>query len=183
MIIRLTHGLSNTTNYDLSLMKFAFNAAAIAAEAMTKTKEALHWRKIIDELPALDTNETGLTMAPGFTRKESHRHHSNLMAIYPLGLLNVNRNGDKIIIDKSLRWMEKTGTDAWCGYSFSWAACLYARAKEGDNAARQLKIFASNFCSSNSFHLNGDQKGGTIFKVYLPAFYTRRKFCFCTGSS
>ena len=172
---------TSTTNYDLSLMKFAFNAAAEVAKAMNKKEEAMHWQKIIDELPALNVNETGLTVAPGFTRKKSHRHHSNLMAIYPLGLLNVNNDKDKIIIDKSLRWLEKTGTDAWCGFSFSWAACLYARAKEGEQAAGQLKIFASNFCSANSFHLNGDQKGGQYSNFTYRPFTLEGNFAFAQG--
>lgn len=171
----------NITNYDLSLMKYAFNVAAGAAEAMNKKEEAMHWKKINDELPAFDTNETGLTIAPGFTRKESHRHHSNLMAIYPLGLLNADNEKDKIVIDNSLRWMEKTGTDAWCGYSFSWAASLYARAKEGDNAEKQLSIFASNFCSPNSFHLNGDQKGGQYSKFTYRPFTLEGNFAFAQG--
>ena len=38
---------TNTTNYDLSLMKFAFNAAAEVAKAMNKKEEAMHWQKII----------------------------------------------------------------------------------------------------------------------------------------
>jgi alpha-L-fucosidase 2 len=172
---------TNTTNYDLSLMKFAFNAAAECAAAVNKKQEALHWKKINDELPALSVNETGLTIAPGITRKVSHRHHSNLISIYPLGLLNVNNAQDKMIIDSSLRWMEKTGTGAWCGYSFSWAASLYARAKEGDSAAKELKIFASNFCSPNSFHLNGDQKGGQYSNFTYRPFTLEGNFAFAQG--
>ncbi len=172
---------TNTTNYDLSLMQYAFNAAAEVAAAMNKKEEASHWKKIKDQLPALDINETGLTIATGFTRRESHRHHSNLMSIYPLGLLNADNEKDKMIIDSSLRWMEKTGTDAWCGYSFSWAASLYAMAKDGDNAAKELKIFASNFCSSNSFHLNGDQKGGQYSKFTYRPFTLEGNFAFAQG--
>ncbi len=171
----------NTTNYDLSLMKFAFQAAATCAMAMNKKEEALHWQKINAELPALNADETGLTIAPGFPRKVSHRHHSNLMSIYPLGLLNVNNAHDKMIIDSSLRWMEKTGTREWCGYSFSWAASLYARAKEGDSAARELKIFASNFCSPNSFHLNGDQEGGQYSNFTYRPFTLEGNFAFAQG--
>ncbi len=171
----------HTTNYDLSLMKFAFKVAAEAAAAMHKKEEASHWQNLFNELPAFDVNETGLTIAPGFTRTESHRHHSNLMAIYPLGLLNINDQSDKLIINKSLRWLQKTGTDEWCGYSFSWAACLYARAKEGDNAAKELKIFSSNFCSPNSFHLNGDQKGGQYSKFTYRPFTLEGNFAFAQG--
>jgi alpha-L-fucosidase 2 len=103
------------------------------------------------------------------------------MSIYPLGLLNVNNAQDKMIIDSSLRWMEKTGTGAWCGYSFSWAASLYARAKEGDSAAKELKIFASNFCSPNSFHLNGDQKGGQYSNFTYRPFTLEGNFAFAQG--
>ncbi len=168
-------------HYDLSLMKYAFNAAAEVAEVMNKNVESSHWRKLLNELPALDVNETGLTIAPGFTRKESHRHHSNLMSIYPLRLLNADIEKDKMVIDSSLRWMEKTGTDWWCGYSFSWAASLYAMAKEGDNAARQLSIFASNFRSPNSFHLNGDQNGGQYSKFTYRPFTLEGNFAFAEG--
>ncbi len=86
-----------------------------------------------------------------------------------------------MIIDSSLRWMEKTGTGEWCGYSFSWAASLYARAKEGDSAARELKIFASNFCSPNSFHLNGDQKGGQYSNFTYRPFTLEGNFAFAQG--
>ncbi len=178
---RISAWFTNNTNYDLSLMKYAFNAAAEVAEAMNKKEEALHWQKMNAELPALDVNETGLTVAPGFTREESHRHHSNLMSIYPLGLLNADKEKDKMTIDSSLRWMEKTGTGAWCGYSFSWAASLYARAKDGDAAAKELKIFASNFCSPNSFHLNGDQKGGQYSKFTYRPFTLEGNFAFAQG--
>ncbi len=178
---RISAWFTNTTNYDLSLMKYAFNAAADVADAMNKKEEALHWKKINAELPALDVNETGLTIAPGFTRKDSHRHHSNLMSIYPLGLLNADNEKDKMIIDSSLRWMEKTGTGQWCGYSFSWTASLYARVKDGDAAAKELKIFASNFCSPNSFHLNGDQKGGQYSTFTYRPFTLEGNFAFAQG--
>jgi hypothetical protein len=89
------------------------------------------------------------------------------MAIYPTGILDATNEADKIIMDKSLRWLEKKGTMAWCGYSFSWAACLYARANEGDNAAKMLGIFASNFVSTNSFHLNGDQRVDNIPALHI----------------
>jgi alpha-L-fucosidase 2 len=73
------------------------------------------------------------------------------------------------------------GTRNWCGYSFSWAANIYARAKEGDNAANMLKIFASNFCSSNSFHLNGDQKGGQYSSFTYRPFTLEGNFAFAQG--
>ena len=126
-------------------------------------------------------NETGLTIAPGQNLDESHRHHAHLMAIHPMGLLNPDDPKEKEIIDKSLRWLEKIGTRQWTGYSFTWAACIYARAKEGENAVKHLQIFASNFCSPNSFHLNGDQKGGQYSNFTYRPFTLEGNFAFAQG--
>ncbi len=170
-----------TTNYDLSLIHYAFTIAAEAANTLNKKQEADHWLKMANQLPALDTDETGLTIAPGFPNQSSHRHHSNLMAIYPLGLLDIDKPNDKPIIQNSLRHMEKLGTRQWCGYSFSWAACLYARAHEGEKAKKMLSIFANNFCSVNSFHLNGDQKGGEHSNFTYRPFTLEGNFAFAQG--
>jgi alpha-L-fucosidase 2 len=172
---------AGNTNYDVSLMHFAYKAAAEAASAMGKPEEAAKWSQAEKQLPDLATDGTGLMMAPGEDRKESHRHHSNLMSIYPLGLLNPEKAADKMIIDSSLRWLEHTGTREWCGYSFSWAASLYARAKDGEKAAENLRIFSTNFCSVNSFHLNGDQKGGQYSAATYRPFTLEGNFAFAQG--
>ncbi len=170
-----------TTNYDISLISYAFGIAAETAVALGKKSEADHWILLRNQLPALDVDETGLTIAPGFPNKTSHRHHSNLMAIYPLSILDIDNTADRTIIKNSLKHMEQLGTRQWCGYSFSWAAALYARAREGDKAKEMLSIFAHNFCSSNSFHLNGDQKGGEYSSFTYRPFTLEGNFAFAQG--
>jgi alpha-L-fucosidase 2 len=169
------------TNYDLSLYKFALTAAAEAATALHKNTEAQHWQVLLDQMPQFDVNETGLTIAPGQNLDESHRHHAQLMAIYPLAQLNADDNAQKKIIDASLQQLQAKGTRNWCGYSFSWAACIYARAKQADSAVKQLQIFAGNFCSTNSFHLNGDQKGGEYSSFTYRPFTLEGNFAFAQG--
>ena len=44
-----------------------------------------------------------------------------------------------------------------------------------------LKIFASNFCSPNSFHLNGDQKGGQYSSFTYRPFTLEGNFAFAQG--
>jgi len=171
----------NWTNFDLSLARFLFSAATEVANANGKKDEATHWQTVLGQLPDYDTNETGLTIAPGASNNESHRHFSAYMAIYPLALLDVNKMNDKRIIQNSLKQIEKHGTRAWCGYSFSWMASLYARSYEADSAVKQLQIFASNFCSPNSFHLNGDQKGGQYSSFTYRPFTLEGNFAFAQG--
>ena len=126
-------------------------------------------------------NETGLTVAPGQNLETSHRHLSPYMAIYPLCLLDIENDKEREIIEKSIKHIENKGTSQWCGYSFSWMACIYARAKQADKAVKQLQIFASNFCSSNSFHLNGDQKGGQYSSFTYRPFTLEGNFAFAQG--
>lgn len=169
------------TNYDLSLYKFALTAAAEVAVAMHKTEESDHWKMIQQQLPGFNVNETGLTIAPGQNLDESHRHHAQLMAIYPMAQLDINNAAEKKIIELSLRRLEEKGTRNWCGYSFSWAACIYARAQLADSAVKQLQIFANNFCSVNSFHLNGDQRGGEYSSFTYRPFTLEGNFAFAQG--
>jgi alpha-L-fucosidase 2 len=176
---RVNAWFKNFTNYDLSLIKFFYEKYVEILDVSGR-----HYKEIfLDQklYPALDVNETGLTIASGQNLDESHRHHAHLMAIYPLGSLNADEPTEKETITKSLRWLEKKGTSNWCGYSFSWAACIYARAKEAENAVRQLQIFASNFCSVNSFHLNGDQKGGQYSSFTYRPFTLEGNFAFAEG--
>lgn len=172
---------TNWSNFDLALSEFLFTAAAEASKAAGKTKESKHWLTILNQLPFYEVNETGFTIAPGQNLNESHRHMSQYMAIYPLALLDINDTDDKPIIENSLKRIEEMGTSNWCGYSFSWMACLYARAHKADSAARQLQIFASNFCSPNSFHLNGDQKGGQYSSFTYRPFTLEGNFAFAQG--
>jgi alpha-L-fucosidase 2 len=95
--------------------------------------------------------------------------------------LDITKPEDKIIIENSFKHLEEKGTKNWCGYSFAWMACLYARAHEADKAVKQLQIFASNFCSSNSFHLNGDQKGGQYSNFTYRPFTLEGNFAFAQG--
>jgi len=172
---------SKLSSYDWALYK---NLDKMAKEmnAAQKPGGPLYCTDDIDEfIDSMYVNEKGLPIAPGQNLDASHRHHAQLMAIYPLGLLSPDNNADKNIINNSLRHLEKMGTRLWCGYSFSWAACLYARARESENAAKMLRIFAENFVSVNSFHLNGDQKGGEYSDFKYRPFTLEGNFAFAQG--
>ena len=169
------------SSYDWALYKNADKMARRMDAARKITGPLFCTDDIHEFIDSMYFNETGLPIAPGQNLDASHRHHAQLMAIYPLGLLSPDNISDKNIITNSLRHLEKMGTRLWCGYSFSWAACLYARAKEADNAAKMLNIFAGNFVSVNSFHLNGDQKGGEYSDFKYRPFTLEGNFAFAQG--
>ncbi|MDB5211301.1 MAG: hypothetical protein JWQ30_2128 [Sediminibacterium sp.] len=180
---KLSAWFAQNTNYDLSLMKFCFHAAAELAGVLHLQKEAAHWTKIESEFDALAiTKNNELMFAPGMAYNQSHRHFSNVMAIYPLGLVKwEDGERSRSIIRNSLHLIDSIGPAYWCGYSYSWLANLKARAKDGEGAAIALEIFAKAFCSINSFHVNGDQtKSGYSRFTYRP-FTLEGNFAFAAG--
>jgi len=159
---RLDAWFPTITNYDLTLIRWAFEKTAELAVEAGEPDEARRWKQVLDEMPdlALDPDSKKLLVARDYPLPASHRHFSHLMAIHPLGLVRwENGDEDQAVIKASLAELEGKGTSQWCGYSFSWLANLAARARDGDKAAKALDIFSTAFCLRNSFHCNGDQSG------------------------
>ncbi len=174
---------AETTNFDLALIRWTYEKATELAKELGLTEEAEKWSRILGEWPGLAIDQqSGLMFAPGFPYNESHRHFSHLMAYHPLGLYDISKGkNDKTVIENTLRNLEKEGSSAWTGYSFSWQGNLYARAFDGENAARVLRIFAKCFCLKNSFHVNGDQcKAGHSNFTYRP-FTLEGNFAFASA--
>lgn len=172
-----------TTNYDLALIRWTYEKASELALELGLKKEKKKWDQILNEWPQLTVDaKTGFMFAPEFPYNESHRHFSHLMGYHPLGLVDYSKGeDDQKIIDNTLRNLKKEGSGAWTGYSFSWQGNLYARAFDGDNAAKVLQIFAQCFCLQNSFHVNGDQcKAGHSNMTYRP-FTLEGNFAFASA--
>ena len=174
---------NKTTNYDLSLMKFNFKIAIELANELHLYNEAKHWEIILNQFEDFAISENHeLLVAPNYPYNESHRHFSNMMAIHPLGIFQWDKsNQDQLVIKNSIQRLDSMGPVNWCGYSYAWLANLKARAKDGIGATKALTIFANAFCSTNSFHLNGDQtKSGYSGFTYRP-FTLEGNFAFAAG--
>jgi len=154
--------LTPNTNNDLALLRCLFGSLIEMAAALGRTDDRARWQAALDRLDELAVEgEAGpLKLSPDESLRTSHRHHAHLMSIHPLGVLHVERSErDRKIIDASLKQAERLGTRAWCGYSFSWMACMLARCGRAEQAERQLAIYLEAFLSRNGFHINGDQTG------------------------
>ncbi|MEI7724547.1 MAG: glycoside hydrolase family 95-like protein [Bacteroidota bacterium] len=174
---------SQTTNYDLALIRWLYRTAAELATDLGKTDDLIRWERCLNNWPDLALSDSGsLLIAPGYPYRVSHRHFSHLMSIYPLGIYDWNSGRfDREIISASIRELLRTGPDNWCGYSYAWLGNLQARAFNGEGAAEALRTFAGCFCLSNSFHANGDQSGtGKSTFTYRP-FTLEGNFAFASG--
>jgi alpha-L-fucosidase 2 len=150
--------LSPNSNYDQALLKYLFRQLEIMANRLDDGANESRWASLQSKLGGFDMDEDGsLTYARDEPVEESHRHFSHLMAIHPLGLIDMGRAEDRASINASLDRTLAFGTQAWVGYSFSWMASLLARADRPDEALQYLRDYERAFTSRNGFHLNGDQ--------------------------
>ena len=170
--------LTPNSNFDLALIRWIFSANADMAKALDKEKEAARWQDLLSIMNSLAVvgEEGPLKVAPDETLNESHRHFSHLMAIHPLGILNVEGSKkERNIIEASLKQMDKLGTSRWTGYSFSWMACMRARVGQGDRALEYLRDYMH--CTlRNGFHVNGPQTRKELTDLHMRAFTLERNF-------
>ena len=163
--------LAPNSNYDLFCMKMLFLSLSEMADAQGKKVEALLWTKKAERLGAVHVNPQGaLRIDAREDLPASHRHLSNLMGLYPFNLVTIEgTDRDRATIRASLAQWDRLGTQAWCGYSFSWMSALRARVGEAEAAVRNLDIFVKAFLLRNGFHANGDQtKSGFSSFTYRP---------------
>jgi alpha-L-fucosidase 2 len=171
------------TNYDLSLIISLLKSAVEMSTALHNESDRAHWQSLLDKLPKLQTDENGaFEFAAGVPYSFSHRHFSHAMSIYPLGLIDwedgeASRRTIRATIDKLI----KEGPDWWCGYSYSWLACMYARERNGEGASKALHDFARCFCLPNTFHANGDQTKSGMSKFDYRPFTLEGNFAFAAG--
>ncbi len=172
-----------TTNFDLALIRWTYSKAAELATELGKTDDAKKWEKILSEWPDLSVDpKTGLMIAPDLTYTFSHRHFSHMMSVYPLTILSWDQGKDvQELMTKSVNNLVKVGSDYWTGYSFSWLGNLQAQVRNGEGAAKALRIFAENFCLSNSFHVNGEQHNRGYSKFKYRPFTLEGNFAFASG--
>ncbi|MCF7731550.1 MAG: glycoside hydrolase N-terminal domain-containing protein [Akkermansiaceae bacterium] len=159
------------SNYDLMSMKMLFLSLTEMAAATGNAADAARWSAAANQLGPFHTAADGMLLVDANTPVPgSHRHLSNLMALYPFNLITVDGGADdRRMIEASLKQWEALGTGGWCGYSFSWMAVLRARVGDAEAALRHLDIYTRAFILRNGFHANGDQtKSGFSGFTYRP---------------
>ena len=156
--------LKPNSNCDLASMKMLFVALAEMAAAAGDTAAAADWAATAKQLGEFYAKPDGTLLLDETTPLPgSHRHLSNLIAIYPFNLVTADSGPrDQQLIAASLADWDRAGTRAWCGYSFSWMSCLRARVGDAEAAWRNLDIFTRAFTLRNGFHANGDQTGSGL---------------------
>ncbi len=173
----LSAWLEPNSNYDLALMRAFCLDMIKLSKALNKLDEVSIWQNHLNKFDSIAIDkENVLMLSPAESPYESHRHHSHCMAIYPLRTMKYDNEKDKIVIDATIKNLEKFGIRNWVGYSFGWMAQLYAIQRNGDKSLEMLTQFFKYFCTNNGFHSNGDYRFKTACAMRCRLFTLEANF-------
>ncbi|MFH1477998.1 MAG: glycoside hydrolase family 95-like protein [Verrucomicrobiota bacterium] len=174
--------LGDDTNYDLALLRFLLQSLLAAQPYLSAPDpDAGRWQEILANFLDYPVVPTGwmtlckfnhgaeppgsaepdpkdhlcLALRAGEALPLSHRHHSHLMGIYPLGVIDPERSpAERRLVENSLNDLIFKGTGEWCGMSFTWASLIAGRAGKGRMAHHFLKLYLDGFLAANAFNVN-----------------------------
>ncbi len=145
---------------DLALIRWLAEALLEAVETLGLDEpEAEGWRDLLARLAEYAQGDDGLHVTAGQPLIHSHRHHSHLMAIHPLGVLNLDQGEEaRALISRSLAHLIRTGMGQWAGHGLPPASLIASRAGLGNMAWVICRLYADAFITPNTFHVNGDYR-------------------------
>jgi len=146
-------------------------------------RERHAWQGIAARLVPYPKDESGALMVmEGEPLPCSHRHHSHLMPLFPLGDVHIEgTDDDRRCIDASITDLERKGMAEWTGWSFPWASLIASRIGRGEMAATMLRLYLDSFVLPNGLHVNGDwRKNGICIFHYEP--FTMEAECAATAA-
>lgn len=147
-------------NCDLALIRFLAQALLKTNDILGVTDSLTHsYEQVLDQLVDYRTRGNQLLISENTPLSHSHRHHSHLMAIHPLGLLSPEGSEqERALVRESLREIRVQGTGQWTGWAFPWMSLIASRAGYGNTAWQMLDVYANSFITPNTFHINGDPR-------------------------
>ena len=154
-------------SYDVALLRWGLETLIASAERLRIDDPLLpRWREVLANLTPLASDSTGIWVGRDRPWKQSHRHYSHLLAIYPLGLITPDRPADRVLIEASLRSWESEPS-LFRGYSLTGGASMHAMLGHGDSALVRLNRFLDfpKYMEPNTFYA----ESGPVIETPLSA--------------
>jgi len=154
-------------SYDVALLRWGLETLITSAERLRISDSSLpRWRDVLANLTPLASDSTGIWVGRDRPWKQSHRHYSHLLAIYPLALITPDRPADRALIEASLRSWESEPS-LFRGYSLTGGASMHAMLGHGDSALVRLNRFLDfpKYMEPNTFYA----ESGPVIETPLSA--------------
>jgi alpha-L-fucosidase 2 len=139
-------------NYDLALLRWGCATLVETCERLKIDDPLLpKWRDVLTNLTPYPIDDTGLMIGRDRSLRESHRHYSHLLAIYPLHLITPENPADRALIEKSLtHWTSMP--EKFRGFSFTGASSIHSLLGEGDLSVKYLHQLLDTVIKPNTFY-------------------------------
>ncbi|MEE9601935.1 MAG: hypothetical protein V3V75_01420 [Thermoguttaceae bacterium] len=146
------YGNAADCNFDLALIRWSCQTLLWASDRL-KIDDPLRpkWREVLDKLADYPTDENGLMIGRDVPLSRSHRHHSHLLAIYPLRLINWDQAENRGLIEKSLRHWHSLPAGR-SGHSLAVGALIMAEMGRGNEALELINEFVTRFSTANTMY-------------------------------
>ncbi len=124
--------------YDVALFRWGLKTL-IALSDEYNIEDSLYpiWQDTLSRLCDIPTDQTGINVARGMPYAISHRHYSHLFDFFPLHLLDMNNEDDRVLADKSLTHWQSL-PEKLVGYSCTGASCMASTLGDGNRALMYL---------------------------------------------
>jgi hypothetical protein len=134
------YGSALDANQNLALLRWGLTTLLANDERLKlHDPDAARWKEVLEKLtdPPVSEQE-GLLLGKDTPFAKPHRHSSHLFAIFPLHVINIEENPDKIpLMRRSIdHFLSFEGDN--CMFKFTGASSLYAAVGDGDNALKYL---------------------------------------------
>jgi len=153
-------------NIDLALLRWGCQTLLASCERLQMDDPQIpEWKSILTKLTPYPQDKNGLMVSASVPFKESHRHYSHLLMIYPLYIMTPEQPENRALVIRSLKhWMGMP--KALQGYSYTGAASISALLEEGDEAAHYLNKLLDTKVPPNTLYVEG---GGPCIETPLSA--------------
>lgn len=150
---------------DLALLRFLLKTLCRTSEILQCDNETRkEWQSILEKLTPYPLDDLGgLAVRKDVYLKTSHRHMSHLFPIYPLGEMTLKT--DEELIQRSLDIIGMNGQGEWVGWTFPWAALIYARGGRSAASRNILLDYIDRYVTETGIHYQGPQ-GGCDVSLY-----------------
>lgn len=166
------------SNFDVQLVNYLYETLISYCEILGGDKS--EYEKILSKLDGFYIDDQRILTVDQNSRVErSHRHHSNLLCIYPLKTLKADTAENSEIIEENIKRLEELGSGYWVGYSFVWFASICAMNKSANRAYFAIETFYRCYLADNGFHLNGDFKKYGASLIHYRPFTLEANFAYC----
>ncbi|MBQ8658921.1 MAG: hypothetical protein IJ506_07270 [Clostridia bacterium] len=166
------------SNNDLQLVRYLYEK--LTEYCVITGKENTEYQDKLNKLDDFYIDKDDILLLDATSRVEkTHRHHSNLMCIYPLQTLKADGERNRKIIEENIKRLEELGTGLWVGFSFPWFASICSMIASANRAYFALKTFCRCFLGDNGFHLNGDFKYYGVSLAHYRPFTLEANYAYC----